>query len=168
MYAIGKYVYSLEPPANPNKPDAQTARGEQVFRRAGCGACHTPPLYTNNKLVPVDGFSRLDHPQSPPAADVMIGTRIGVDPGLALRTRKGTGYYKVPSLLGLWYRDTLEHSGSIGSLEEWFDPARLSADYRPKGFNPPDTATRAIPGHPFGLKLPAEDKRALLAFLRTL
>ena len=28
--------------------------------------------------------------------------------------------------------------------------------------------TRAIPGHPFGLNLPAEDKRALIAFLRTL
>ena len=26
----------------------------------------------------------------------------------ASRTRRGTGYYKVPSLKGLWYRDTLE------------------------------------------------------------
>jgi hypothetical protein len=168
MYAIGRFVYALEPPANPNKPDAQSARGEQVFTRSGCRSCHTPPLYTNNKLVPVDGFSRLDHPLSPPAADVMIGTRIGVDPGLALRTRKGTGYYKVPSLRGLWYRDTLEHSGSMQSLEEWFDSARLAADYRPKGFNPPDVKTRPVPGHLFGLNLPAEDKRALLAFLRTL
>ncbi len=168
MYAIGRYVYSLEPPANPNKPDAHSARGEQVFKRSGCGSCHTPPLYTNNKLVPVEGFSRLDHPQSPPASDVMTGARIGLDSGLALRTRKGTGYYKVPSLRGLWYRDTLEHSGSMQSLEEWFDPARLSADYRPKGFNPPGVKTRPVPGHQFGLKLPAEEKRALIAFLRTL
>ena len=168
MYAIGKYAYSLEPPPNPNKPDAQSARGEQVFTRSGCGSCHAPPLYTNNRLVPVDGFSRLDHPQSPPAADVMVGTRIGVDAGLALRTRKGTGYYKVPSLRGLWYRDTLEHSGSMQSLEEWFDPARLAADYRPKGFSPPDVKTRPVPGHRFGLNLSPEDKRALIAFLRTL
>jgi cytochrome c peroxidase len=168
MYAIGRFVYALEPPANPNKPDAQSARGEQVFRRAGCGSCHTPPLYTNNKLVPVDGFSRLDHPLSPPAADVMTGTRVGLDSGLALRTRKGTGYYKVPSLRGLWYRDTLEHSGSMQSLEEWFDPARLTADYSPKGFNPPGVKTRPVPGHQFGLRLPVDDKRALLVFLRTL
>ena len=93
---------------------------------------------------------------------------LGVDVGLALKTRKGTGYYRVPTLKGLWYRGPLEHSGSITSLQEWFDPARLRADYRPTGWNPPDVTTRAIPGHPFGLNLPADDKRALVAFLRTL
>jgi len=40
-----------------------------------------------------------------------------------LRTRKATGYYKVPTLKGLWYRSPLEHSGSVASLEEWFDLA---------------------------------------------
>ena len=93
---------------------------------------------------------------------------IGLDPGLALRTRKGTGYYKVPSLRGVWYRGPLEHSGSIASLEEWFEPARLRNDYVPKGWNPPDTRARAIPGHQYGLNLSAEDKRSLIAFLRTL
>ena len=70
--------------------------------------------------------------------------RIGLDAGLALRTRKGTGYYRVPTLKGLWYRGPLEHSGSMASLEEWFDSARLRADYVPKGWNPPGTKTRAI------------------------
>jgi cytochrome c peroxidase len=93
---------------------------------------------------------------------------IGLDRGLALRTRKGTGYYKVPSLKGVWYRGPLEHSGSIATLEEWFDAARLRGDYRSKGWNPPDTKSRAIPGHASGLTLPAEDKQALIAFLRTL
>lgn len=168
MYAIGKFVYGAKPPINPNKPSELTALGQQVFTRSGCGGCHTPPAYTNNKLVPVDGFSRLDHPQSPPAADILVGARLGLDPGLALRTRKGTGYYKVPSLKGLWYRDTLEHSGSIASLDEWFDPARLRDDYHSSGWNPPGVKARAVPGHPFGLSLSAEDKRALIAFLRTL
>jgi hypothetical protein len=168
MYALGKYISALQPPPNPNRPDASSARGEQVFTRSGCGSCHTPPLYTNNKLVPVDGFTPLDHPDSPPKADIMIGARLGLDPGLATRTRKGTGYYKVPSLKGVWYRTTLEHSGSIASLEEWFDGARLRGDYLSKGWNPPDTKARAIPGHQFGLSLPADEKRALIAFLRTL
>jgi mono/diheme cytochrome c family protein len=167
MLALGKYIYALQPPPNPNRPDAVTARGEQVFARNGCASCHTPPLYTNNRLVPVNGFTPFEHPSSPPAADVMQ-VPIGLDPGLALKTRKGTGYYKVPSLRGVWYRGPLEHSGSIASLEEWFDPARLRDDYVPKGWNPPDTPTRAIPGHQYGLNLPAEDKRALIAFLRTL
>ena len=167
MYAIGRFVYSLEPPANPNKPDAQSARGEQVFKRSGCGSCHTPPLYTNNKLVPVDGFSRLDHPQSPPAADVMIGTRwasIRTGASHAQRHRLLQGTVAARPVVS-------RHARALGidsMLEEWFDPARLSADYRPKGFNPPGVKTRPVPGHQFGLKLPAEDKRALLAFLRTL
>jgi cytochrome c peroxidase len=168
MYAIGKFVYAAQPPKNPNAPGELSARGELVFGRSGCGGCHTPPLYTNNKLVPVDGFTRIEHPQSPPVSDILVGARLGLDPGLALKTRKGTGYYKVPSLKGLWYRDTLEHSGSIASLEEWFDPARLKADYRPKGWNPPDTKTRPVPGHTFGLSLTDEEKKALIAFLRTL
>jgi len=32
----------------------------------------------------------------------------------------------------------------------------------------PDTKTRPIPGHWFGLNLSTDDKRALIAFLRTL
>lgn len=167
MYALGKYIYSLKPPANPNRPGEETARGQQVFARSGCASCHTPPLYTNNKLVPVDGFKPFAHPNAPPASAVM-NVKLGLDPGLALRTRKGTGYYKVPSLKGVWYRGPFEHSGSIATLEEWFDPARLRPDYAPKGWNPPDVITRAVPGHPFGLNLTAEDKRALIAFLRTL
>jgi hypothetical protein len=60
------------------------------------------------------------------------------------------------------------HSGSIPSLEEWFDPARLRDDYIPKGWNPPGTRARPIPGHRFGLDPSADDKRALIAFLKTL
>ena len=167
MLALGKYIYSLQPPPNPNRPNDVTARGEQVFERADCARCHPPPLYTNNRLVPVDGFTPFAHPSSPPASDVMR-TQVGLDPGLALKTRKGTGYYKVPSLKGLWYRGPFEHSGSITTLEEWFDPARLRDDYLPKGWNPPDTRARPIPGHRYGLNLAAEDKRALIAFLKTL
>ena len=31
MLALGKYIYSLQPPPNPNRPNDVTARGEQVF-----------------------------------------------------------------------------------------------------------------------------------------
>jgi hypothetical protein len=167
MLALGKYIYSLKPPVNPNRPSDETARGQLLFTRSGCAGCHTPPFYTNNKLAPVEDFEPFEHANAPPAGDVM-NVKLGLDPGLALRTRKGTGYYRVPSLTGVWYRGPLEHSGSIASLEEWFDPARLRPDYVPKGWNPPDVKTRAIPGHPFGLNLTADDKRALIAFLRTL
>ena len=100
--------------------------------------------------------------------DDILPLSVGTDPRLALRTRKGTGHYKIPSLRGLWYRRRLLHDGSLASLEEMFDPARLSPDYVSKGWNPPGSTTRAIRGHVFGLELKADEKAALLAFLRSL
>ena len=93
---------------------------------------------------------------------------VTTDPGLAMKTRKGTGFYKVPSLRGVWYRPRLLHDGSVASLEEMFDPARLNPTHVPGGWKGPGVTQRAIPGHAFGLSLNAEDKSALLAFLRSL
>jgi cytochrome c peroxidase len=93
---------------------------------------------------------------------------VGADPGLALKTRKGTGYYKVPSLKGVWYRGHYLHDGSMTSLEEMFDPDRLKETHKPGGWRPPGAETRAIKGHEFGLRLSAEERAELIAFLRTL
>lgn len=165
LYALTLYVYSLQPPPNPNKFDALAESGQRVFTRENCGVCHTPPLYTNNKLTPADGF------QIPPEHLKMydiLRISVGTDPMLTLNTRRGTGYYKVPSLKGLWYRNMFPHDGSCATLEDWFDPARLRADYVPTGFKGYQVERRAVPGHQFGLRLSLEDKRALIAFLRTL
>jgi cytochrome c peroxidase len=124
-------------------------RGLQIFEREGCDGCHTPPLYTSNKLTPVEGFTVP--PEHRQLYEIFDGT-VGTDPGLALRTRKGTGYYKVPSLRGVWHRGPLQHQGAVQSLEEWLDPNRLGR----------------VPGHPFGLKLSEPDRVALISFLRTL
>ena len=168
LYALGKFVYSLEAPPSPHKMDDVARRGQEVFKSEGCAMCHTPPLYTNNMLIPADGFTPPKDDPRTAGLHVMKGMRVGTDTSLALKTRKGTGYYKVPSLKGLWYRGLVEHSGSIASLEEWFDPRRLKDDYVPSGWKGPSVKTRAVKGHEFGLELPAEDKRALIAFLKTL
>jgi hypothetical protein len=168
VYALGKFVYSIEPPPNPNRFDAAARRGKKVFEREGCGMCHTPPLYTNNMLIPVDGFSPPKDDPATARLHVFKGVKLGTDPSLALKTRKGTGYYKVPSLKGLWYRGRIEHSGSIASLEEWFDRKRLRTDYVPSGWRMPGAKTRAVSGHEFGLDLAADEKRALISFLKTL
>jgi hypothetical protein len=68
----------------------------------------------------------------------------------------------------VWYRPLLLHDGAVASLEELFDPARLDADYEPRGWNPPGVDKRAVSGHPYGLRLDADEKAALLAFLRSL
>jgi hypothetical protein len=165
LYALSLYLYSLKPPANPNKFDALARRGQQVFKREGCAVCHTPPLYTNNKLTPVDGFNvPADHLKKYDILPLSAGT----DPALALKTRRGTGYYKVPSLKGVWYRSPLEHNGSVATLEDWFDPRRLRDDYAPTGFRGAGMKARAVKGHAYGLNLSAPDRRALIAFLKTL
>jgi len=165
LYALALYIYSLVPPPNPNQFDALAQRGQEIFRSEGCAGCHTPPLYTSNKLTPVDGFSvPKEHKQKYAVLPFSLGT----DPELTLKTRRGTGYYKVPSLKGVWYRGPFEHSGSVATLEDWFDPKRLRDDYMPTGFKGYGVKTRAVKGHEFGLLLSAEDKRALIAFLKTL
>jgi len=147
LYALAKFLYSLKPPPNPNKMDASAERGRKIFNSEGCVTCHTPPLYTSNKLTPADGFRiPADHRGKYQIIDRSVGT----DSALALRTRKGTGYYKVPSLRGVWYRGPFEHNGSVETLEEWFDPKR------------------SVKGHPFGLKLRPNEREALIAFLKTL
>lgn len=168
MYALGKFIYALEPPPNPNQLDARAVAGQKVFQREGCTMCHTPPLYTNNQLIPVDGFTPPKNDPAMAQLHILRGVSIGTDSSLALKTRKGTGYYKVPSLKGLWYRGLIEHSGSIATLEDWFDKKRLRDDYEPNGWKGPGVTHRAVKGHEFGLDLSSDDKRALIAFLKTL
>jgi len=165
LYALALYLYSLQPPPNPNRYDEKARAGEKIFSREGCAACHVPPLYTNNKLTLAQGFVP---PENRPAGLDVLPLTVGTDPGLALATRKGTGYYKVPSLRGVWYRGHYLHDGSAASLEEMFNPERLKDSYVPDGWLPPGEKTHAIRGHEFGLRLDSEEREQLLAFLRTL
>jgi hypothetical protein len=165
LYALSLYIYSLKPPPNPNKFNALAARGQKIFNREGCKNCHTPPLYTNNRLTPVEGFTVPDEHRA--KYDIMRMS-VGTDPGLALYTRRATGYYKVPSLKGVWYRGPFQHSGSVMTLEDWFNPHRLDADYVPTGFKGYDHKPHPVRGHQFGLDLSDSERKALIAFLRTL
>jgi len=165
LYALALYLYSLQPPPNPNKFDAVAARGQQVFAGEGCARCHTPPLYTNNRLTPAEGFT--PPPDRLKEFDI-LPVSLHTDPMLALKTRRGTGFYKVPSLRGVWYRGMFPHDGSCATLEDWFDPNRLRDDYVPTGFKGYGVTHRTVPGHEYGLELSAADKAALIAFLKTL
>jgi hypothetical protein len=165
LYALALYLASLQPPHNPNNFDVLAAQGQTVFEREGCATCHTPPLYTNNKLTPAAGFT--PQPDASNKYDI-LAISVGTDPNLTMKTRRGTGYYKVPSLKGVWYRGMFGHSGWCATLEDWFDPRRTHDDYVPTGFAPDGVKTYAVKGHPFGLDLSTVDRRALVAFLKTL
>ena len=165
LYALAMFLYSLQPPPNPYQNHPNVGAGQKVFQREGCAGCHTPPLYTNNRLTLAAGFT--PPPEHFKLFDIMR-VSVETDPNLALKTRKGTGYYKIPSLKGVWYRGRYLHDGSLTKLEEMFDPARLRDDYVPTGFLLPGRKTQAVPGHTFGMKLNDNDRAALLDFLRSL
>jgi hypothetical protein len=164
LFALAKFLYSLQPPPNPNRPDAATARGSRIFHKEGCARCHTPPLYTNNRLTLADGVKYSAEMKQ--ITDI-VPISVNTDPNLAQNTRKGTGLYRVPSLRMLWLEACFLHDGSIGSLEELFDPKRLDPGFRSSNWHV-STPAHAVKGHPFGLKLSASDRADLTAFLRTL
>jgi hypothetical protein len=166
LFALSNYIYSLKSPKNPTVyPKSLVTKGAIIFKEQGCVTCHTPPYYSNNKLTPVDGFEiPKKHFKEYSIFDVSVET----DPGLALYTRRGTGYYKVPSLIGAWNRTGFLHSGNLANLEDLFDPKRLEPDYIPTGYKPFWLSHMAVPGHPFGMELNEKDKNALVAFLKTL
>ncbi|HEX4850108.1 MAG TPA: hypothetical protein VFV08_04835, partial [Puia sp.] len=130
-YALAKFLYSLKSLPDPDKaPKELIARGHIVFEQEECSDCHTPPFYSNNKLTPASGF--IPSKEDKTSFDVDdIDPRVKTDPDLALYSRRGTGYYKVPSLIGVWNRSALLHGGYVTSLEEMFNPERLKDDFMP-------------------------------------
>jgi hypothetical protein len=75
--------------------------------------------------------------------------------------------YAIPSLRGVWYRPRLLHDGSLASLEEMFDRARLSrTTSRRAGIRrgPPHERFAATSS----VSRSTPTKAALLAFLRSL
>jgi hypothetical protein len=150
LYALALYIRSLEGPPNPNQLDAEARHGQELFMTtAKCAQCHTPPFYSNNKLTLAEGFTPTREELK--EYDI-LNLSVGTDSGLALKTRKGTGFYRVPSLKMIWTNNVFLHDGSVSSLEEMFNPDRL----------------KTVKGHPFGLDLKPEDRAALVKFLKTL
>lgn len=165
LYALALYINSLEAPPNPNVMDSEAKRGAKIFmKQAHCADCHTPPFYSNNKLTLAEGFT--PSAQELKELDIMNLT-VGTDPGLAFKTRKGTGFYRVPSLKMIWTSNAFFHDGSIGSLEELLSPERLKPDFRSSNWSA-NTPSHAVKGHPFGLNLNNADRTALIKFLKTL
>lgn len=159
LYALALYLYSLQPPPNPNPTDSNARRGERIFAEEGCAGCHS-----TGGLTLAEGYI--------PSREVILETgamkvSVGTDPNLALKTRKGTGFYRIPRLRMLWLEAAFLHDGSIGTLEEYFDSARLKPDFRASNWSPL-MKPHAVQGHEFGLKLKPVDRASLIAYLKTL
>ena len=165
LYALAHYLYSLKPPPNPNRIRRDAPGAASRFSSAKAARAATRRRSTRTTCsrrprvhVPDEHLRNVRHP----------ARVVGTDPELTLHTRRGTGYYKVPSLKGVWYRGPFEHMGRWRRSRTGSTHGRLRDDYVPTGFKGYRVTTRAVKGHEFGLALPPEDKKALLAFLRTL
>jgi hypothetical protein len=122
-------------------------------------------LYTSNKLTLAQGF--IPPKDVPPTLDI-LPISVGTDQDWPWARVRGPVITRCPSLKGVWYRGHYLHDGSVASLEEMFDPDRLKETHKPGGWSQPGIETRAIKGHEFGLRLSAEERIELIAFLRTL
>jgi cytochrome c5 len=138
--ALASYLWSLADSLPPAFADGATPHVRALFERH-CAVCHGGPGLTG---APV------------PLGVVETDTRLGRS------AERGTGFYRVPSLLGVADRPWLLHDGSLGSVDEMFDARRVRADFHARRGNGP------VMGHPFGLGLDGKDRAELVALLKTL
>lgn len=121
MWALAAYVVSLRPEV----PSGDAASvGAELFATK-CAGCH----------VPARGY----------AGDLIAAEVLAVDPRVADDPERGTGHYKVPSLLGVRHAAPYLHDGSQ-----------------------PDLAAFMATGHPSGAMLTATERTDLINFLETL
>ncbi|MFO7564852.1 MAG: hypothetical protein R6X02_19565 [Enhygromyxa sp.] len=86
------------------------------------------------------------------AGEPILAARVGTDRALAFGQARGTGLYRPAPLVLVTEAGPYLHDGSVATLEELLDPKRLAS----------------APGHAFGTDRPADERAALLAYLRTL
>lgn len=118
--------------------------GQWVFESKGaCWRCHTPPLFTDEKLH-----------------NTGVGVVDGVaEPGHAAHSKDvaDTGKWKTPTLRGLVHTAPYMHDGSLPTLE-------AVVDFYARGGN----ANAHLDPHMRALDLSADDRAHLVAFLRSL
>ncbi|MBX3187721.1 MAG: c-type cytochrome [Labilithrix sp.] len=143
-FALAMYIYSLTPPpaASGEAPSAAKLETGQTLFKRHCKNCHSNEAYGGG----------------PVAAE-----RVGTDQALATGQARGTGKYRPPALLRVSAAGPYFHHGAVPTLEDVLSPDRLGASYA-RG----PLAKGAVPGHRYGTDLPAEDRAALVTFLRTL
>ena len=141
-WALAMYVYSLQPPPRAAiEPDSVAVRGRALFDRH-CAHCHRD---ADGAGAPVDAHT------------------IGTDPVLAFGRARGTGLYRPAPLQRVADAAPYLHHGVVATLDALLGPERLEPDYAGGARGP-----GPIPGHRYGTSLPADDRRALVAFLGTL
>ena len=133
----------------------------------GCSGCpHTPPLYTNNKLTPADGFT------VPQQHLAKLRTSF-LHPSGQTRTwrskpdaERATTKFPHSEVSGTAACSVIvdgARAWKTGSIQDAWPTITCRRDFDPYGVK-----TFAVKGHSFGLALSDMERRDLIVFLKTL
>jgi mono/diheme cytochrome c family protein len=151
------YVMSLRAPEPLDAPAAaEVARGREVWLASGCQDCHGGPRGMGTEVYTYDEIGTDDAMRwwvDGPDHDGEPYNDIRFQPGDSI-----THGIKSPRLVGLWAMSRFLHNGSLDSLEQL-----LCVAPRP-GVTEAAFADR---GHTYGCDLSADDRGALLTYLRS-
>lgn len=196
MTQIEAYIRTKQPPAYPwadQIDSALVARGQPVFQQH-CARCHAHDGERTGKVIPLDEVGTDPHRAAmwtDAAAESYSHYSDGYDWDFTHFVNE-EGYVAVP-LDGLWLRAPYLHNGSVPTLEDLLLPPHERprkyyrgsdvVDRRQVGFlhQPDDPQARkdgylydvtvkgnSNLGHDYGTELPAEQRRALVEYLKTL
>ncbi len=189
---VEDFITELDPPKFPFAIDEKlAARGSEIFANT-CASCHAFGGERTGTVIPVEEVGtdrhRLDM-WTQQAADTYNEFAEGYEFDFD-NLRKTNGYVAV-SLDGIWLRAPYLHNGSVPSLQDLlekpenrtkvfyrgydvYDPEKVGfvsvgSDAERIGFKY-DTSVPANSnqGHVYGTDLSAEDKKALIEYLKTL
>lgn len=158
--ALDEYLAEIHPPAGTLPDRGLALRGTEVYQ-ARCASCHDRPgdLLLAQEVGTDDRLMREDSP-----LEQVYWRLLGFE-GVELQFWPRL---KIPALSGMAARGPFLHNGSVPTLEDL-----LSPESRPPVFSQAGSVfdTR-LPGHSnrghsFGMDLDAEDRRGLLAYLRS-
>lgn len=192
MAELDDYLSALAPPPYPFPVDAAlAAQGKRLYAQS-CASCHEPGQPSTNRPIPIAEIgtdrNRMDTWNQAAADQANEKVKeIGI---IRPNMVKQQGYQS-PPLDGLWMRAPYLHNGSVPTLRELLAPVegRTKVFYRGYDVYDPvgvgfvtsgaaaeregwreDTAVRGDgnQGHTYGTELSAQDKNALLEYLKTL
>lgn len=143
-WALTMFLYSIDAPRRAGDPTVSTAtleRGRALFDEH-CVDCHGDASHSG---------------------EAVAVRRVGTDPALANGLARGTGLYRPAPLVALAQAGPYLHDGTIATLADLLDPARMTDDFD-RGVH----ARGPVRGHAYGTALSPNDRDALVAWLRTL
>ena len=189
---VMNYIGTLEAPKYPLPVDTALAGEGAPLYQAHCAECHEAGARRTGTVIPVDEIGTDRHRLDMWTANA-VSAYNAYGEGYSWKFsgfRKTAGYTAVP-LDGIWLTAPYLHNGSVPSLADLLEPA----DARPKMFwrgddlfdaervgfvstgeeaqrvgTPLDVTKpgNSNAGHTYGTTLSADEKRALLEYLKTL